>query len=445
MLCVFFLTISTIVILGLKPVSNGDKIVRFVIQYLVAIWLLLPFILSFFVDVVKENLTVNTNDLLNSYTLESVGIAISVILYIFFQNALPPSRKNNLLVSEQVKFFGVDKLFLFISFFLIFISCIYSILDASNYHDANLVGSASGIGGSFGLPLYEPLLIAILSAFVISTRCKSTESKFALVLILVYGLIKFFNGGRFAIIYPFIPLVFVMILRAGRLKTFIKIFFLSIIFMPVIAVIVIGGAMVRDGDGLNFDFGDFSSVGKLLLIHFYLKFSGVTNATFLSLHANAVSNGEAITSIMGPLFSFIPRLFWPTKPISGSLDGTEGGLPYRIAAQILNYPEWGNVALSPFTTSDWIYGWWGVGGTALMIAINMFLASKLIESGFKGKLFFSAIGFYMLGLPHLSGLWNAFAPGLGLFSNSIFMMTVMYLCIAFIRLLGRGQKRESGI
>ncbi len=84
MLFVFFLTISTIIILGLKPVSSGDKIVRFVIQYLVAIWLLLPFSLSFFVDVVKENLTVNTNDLLKSYILESVGIATSAMLYVFF-------------------------------------------------------------------------------------------------------------------------------------------------------------------------------------------------------------------------------------------------------------------------------------------------------------------------------------------------------------------------
>lgn len=445
MLFVFFLTISTIIILGLKPVSSGDKIVRFVIQYLVAIWLLLPFFLSFFVDVVKENLTVNTNDLLKSYILESVGIATSAMLYVFFQNVLPSPKKNSLLVSEPVNFGRVDKIFVFISFSLISISCIYSILDGSNYHDSNLVGSTSGIGGGFGLPLYEPLLIAILSAFVISIRCKSTESKLALFIILVYGGIKFLNGGRFAIIYPFIPLVFVMILQVGRLKTFMRMFFLTIIFMPVIATIVIGGAMMRDGDGLNFDFGDFSSVVNLLLIHFYLKFSGITNATFLSLHANTVSYGEAITSITGPLFAFIPRFFWQAKPISGSLDGTEEGLPYRIAAKVLGYPEWGNVALSPFTTSDWIYGWWGIGGTALMIAVNMFLASKLIDSGFKGRLFFAAIGFYMLGLPHLSGLWNSFAPGLGLFSNSLFMMIVMYICIEFFRLLGRGQRRDSRI
>lgn len=445
MVAVIVLLIVTIVLLGTKPISVGDTIIRFVIQYIVAIWLLLPFVLSFFVDGVKDNIPVGQDDLLNSYLLESGGMMLTICFYLLFQQLYKLSTNCNRCLdvrAETVKFVGINKLGFIAAFVLISISCLYSIVNPSSYQDVNLVGSTSGIGGGFGLPLYEPLLISILSAFVVVNRCKTKASKVTLLLISLYAVIKLLQGGRFAIAYPLIPVLFEMILRSGRFSTAIKIVTLFIFFIPLVAVVVIGGALMRDGDSIDIDPSNLSSVGTLLLLHFYLKFSGVTNAAFLSLHANTVSSSEAITTIVGPLFSFVPRFIWPGKPISGSLDGTEDGLPYRIAAKLMNYPDWGNVALSPFTTSEWIYSWTGLLLTGLFIAVNMFFASRLVDAGFRGKLLLASIGFYMLGLPHLSAMWVSFAPGMGLFSNSVFMVFIVMLVVSVIRAFNRGRKIE---
>lgn len=406
--------------LSTRPKSPGDLVIRFTLQYLLLVWLVIPFFLATNIDNVTKNVMFDYLAVEKSYEIELFGFFISTAIYLFFNKFITKTNRIKPVSHDAGRYTGkVNEFFLISSSILILISVAYSFVSPSSYEEINQISSTAGVGGKFGLPIIEPLLLAYIIGFLIfDSFSKKRYWVLAMVCLCLYSITKVIEGGRFALIYPLIPSFIVLILERGRLFATRRLLLIALVFSPFLAYAIIELAAIRVGSSFDFD-QDLSESFNLLIIHLYLKFSSVINSTALAELVQRPSFMQGITALAGVPLSVLPRFIWPGKPISGSIDGLETGLPYRIAADVLGYPDYGNVGLSPFITSNWMLGGIGFILTSVVFAVNLLLISRLLTKAARGQVLFAGIGLYLLGLPHFSAVWVDFSAGLSILFRSI--------------------------
>lgn len=411
----------TFLLLSTCPKTLGDLVVRFVLQYILLVWIIVPCFLATNVDIIGENIMFDALVVRGGYELELIGFFVSVVFYLI--------ANRYFYVGEHFEFLSrgmggdvgkISKLFLMVSAGLILTSVAYSFIFPSSYEEVNLISSTAGVGGKFGLPIIEPLLLSYIIGFLIFNSVPKDRFWFlAFASIFLYSVAKVMEGSRFALIYPFIPSFIYFILLRGRFFAIKIILLIVLLLSPLWTYVIISLAETRVSSSFNFFDQNFSELFDLLTIHVYLKFSSVINSMALSELAQEPSVMQGLSALVGVPLSVIPRFIWPGKPISGSIDGLEAGLPYRIAADVLGYPDYGNVGLSPFITSSWLLGDVGFVFAVVVFSLNLLLASYLMTRAAKGEIFFGGLGLYMLGMPHFSSCWVDFSAGLSILFRSI--------------------------
>src|SRR5439155_17899763 len=133
-------------------------------------------------------------------------------------------------------------------------------------------------------------------------------------------------------------------------------------------------------DGVNFKFDGISPAAHLLATY------GVGVAGFRPYE--------------GAVLAIVPRLIMPAKPVPGSADGTNRGIPQRIVAADMGYdPDVGNVPVAPASIGMWQKGWLGV---LLFVIINA-LQFRLINSFLLTRsLLVQTLAVLLVGIPAIS-------------------------------------------
>ncbi|MBC8089227.1 MAG: hypothetical protein H7Z40_18330 [Phycisphaerae bacterium] len=141
-----------------------------------------------------------------------------------------------------------------------------------------------------------------------------------------------------------------------------------------------------------------SSLGsrvELIATEVNRKFDALTPG--LELLAMEPPGSAGLRPIFSAALSPIPRIIFPGKPVPTSRDGTQLGIPYRVAAKAFGDPELGQVMpVSASAIALWEFGWLG----PLVLVLANLLSLVLLNSVFLSKnVYVRAIGLSVVGLP----------------------------------------------
>lgn len=409
-----------------------NNFIFFIVSWIFFTSLILPFSIITYSEDIGFSIPVNQVDLDISFIREVIVLLSSYLIYLayfnFFSRSIFVQKYIFLDIDLINKFLGMS-----CSVIVLFYG-IFNIISPASYEDINTIGSTNVFGGSIALATIYPLLVSIVigtSTYIILKNGNSNIfllwfSNLALFITALSGIL---SGGRTAILYPALPYLFSYILRYGFFTLIKKYFFHIIALVPILGLFIIYVASARMGeDSIFFEIN--AQKLNLFFIHLYLKYSGVTNSTFLNQIVMPEEYGSVFTALSGVLLTFIPRFIYFDKPISGSLNGLETGLPYRIAANLLGYEDFGNVVLSPATLSYWLAGNLGVIINALTISVLLIMAHTLIRRGImSGSPVFIGLAFYLIGMPHFISFYVDFTQGLSI----ILRIVIIYIILIVIK------------
>jgi hypothetical protein len=117
----------------------------------------------------------------------------------------------------------------------------------------------------------------------------------------------------------------------------------------------------------------------LFVDHVTLKFETFTCGSVLLERRGVGVAG--VKPYIGALLSLVPRRIMPGKPLPGSVDGTNRGLPQRIVAIDFGYDEdSGNVQVSPASVAMWQFGFLGLIPLVLINTLNLRLLNSLLNT-----------------------------------------------------------------
>lgn len=400
--------------------STGDALVRVVLQCLIGCWLFLPMLLIDSSDEIADRLPVDIETVRNGYLAEAMLLLGVIIAYLgvteqWWRWLLPNTTSQgktfdpDLAAEVMPATRGVRLVWL--SAVVVLVSVTISIVFPASYEELNSIGSEAGLGGKFGLPLITPVFVAYLFGyFVFQSRRYPIWGWMCFALVSAQSGVAALEGSRIAVFLPVVMAYFRRIVEGGRLRATRWLVQVSLVLFPLGAYLLIAMAETRVGAEFSPEMlSSMPEAMEMLAIHLFIKASSVVNASVLLESGPIVTASHAITAMGGALFFFVPRLLWKTKPISGSIDGTEHGQPYRIAAELLGYPEWGNVGLSPVLTSYWMMGIVGVVGAVAVIVASLVIVRRFLESSHRERMVLAGFAFYAIGVPHMTGLWLDFA------------------------------------
>ena len=293
----------------------------------------------------------------------------------------------------------------------------WSMVGGGNYFDQNAFSTryegtvaAANLGIVFSI---EILVRAFLYACAVTPS--ATRSK--LVTILLWSVIIYTSlnevliGGRFALLSPCIlALMYVHMKRFSRTMLVVT-YAASAFFIATIgALILISIADVRGertvtmqdvtrqsslvrGKSLGDQLGD-------LFFHINLKLDAISSGAFL-----VQSYGSGVAGIRpyeGAVVSIIPRRILPSKPVPGSVDGTNRGTPARLVPIAQGYDvDIANVTVSPAAISVWQFGLLGLIPLVILNYLQLcFINSLLVPP----SVFTRTFAMLLLTIPSFGGL-----------------------------------------
>lgn len=171
--------------------------------------------------------------------------------------------------------------------------------------------------------------------------------------------------------------------------------------------------------------------------HIQLKFDIFSAGVLLIRHGEGVAGFKPYE---GALLSIVPRRIMPSKPVPGSIDGTNRGLPPRIVAVDIGYdPDIGNVGVSPGAIARWQFGWLGLVLLAVVTVLNLRLMNSLLTSP---SIPLRTLALYIMSIPTFGGIINS--PDF-LIINAERMMAVYVLATIGVYLLSLGRRPRKSV
>lgn len=419
--------------------SYASNLIRFVVFWIILSSILVPLsILSLFPEL-ASSVPVEIEDLFKAGIIEFVALASSYVIYSLIIKYFIKKPTNNL--GNSLKFNSINLILLSISAIVVAIHSAGNIFSPASYSEINEIGSSSGFGGSLALATLYPLFVSIIIASATYILLADPGRykyllKILISILMATALSGVLSGGRMSILYPFMPYLLSTVIKFGMLGAIRKYASALLISIPFFGIFLIFGATLRVGGSID-EIGNSLEFVGLFFTHLYLKFSGITNSTFLGTNANVEDYGSVLTALSGSLTTYIPRFLFESKAISGSLNGLESGLPYRIAAHILGYEDYGNVVLSPAILAYWLAGPWGSIANIITISVELILIYIFFTRGlqFKSPIYIG-IALYALGMPHFLAFYVDFTQGVSLV---IRVIVIYFSLILLTNLLKRQQ------
>jgi rhamnosyltransferase len=434
--------LAAFALLARRARSPGDALVRVVLQFILGFWLLLPMLLIDSVESIADRLPVDVDFVRDGYFLEAGLLLVVVCAYLAITErwGRAPEPIDEVIGTPAAAGAGAlavrwepvpdrDGWIALVSAGVVLVSIVASILSPSTYEEINAIGSEAGVGGKFGLPLVEPLFAAYLFAYFVFHSRRSPRIAWAcFALVTAKAVAGAAEGARIVVLLPLLMLYFRRVMESGRLAATRWLGLVSLGLFPAGAYLLVAMAEVRVGSEFTMEsFASMADTIEIVATHFFIKSSSVVSAAALLDMAPVVAAGEAATAMTGALVFFVPRFLWMTKPISGSIDGAETGLPYRIAADLLGYPDYGNVGLSPFLTSLWLAGIVGISLTAAILIANTVLVRRFLDAKGSERTVLAGVALYAIGVPHMTGLWIDFSAGTSVLLRLVFLGALVHL------------------
>jgi hypothetical protein len=122
----------------------------------------------------------------------------------------------------------------------------------------------------------------------------------------------------------------------------------------------------------------------LWLTTFLIRLDSVQNAGILADQTAESGNFATYHPFVGSFLAWMPRYFWPQKPLPLSIDATVAGLPWYLVMSYRDEP-WNNGSVSVAGIGYWQFGWLGVVVTAIAgAAIFRALSTIGVRGGIVG-------------------------------------------------------------
>ncbi len=416
-----------------------NHLIFFIVGWICFSSIILPFIIILFFENIAINVPVDRCELFFTFVREGMMLLASYFIYRVNVKFIIKDYSNyQYIIMPDL----ISRLLAIICAIIILVYGVGNTIMPPSYVSVNSIDSNEVFGGDVAIATFYPLFVSIVIGSTTYLLLDQSSHKYALIwffnLSLVFtALSGTASGGRMAMLYPLLPYFFSYILKNGFFNFLKNYFFLIFLSIPFIAIFIIYIAKKRIDDSVEIFIANIDYF-ELFFTHLYIKFSGATNSTFLFLNSSPEEYGSTLTALSGSILTFIPRFFFE-KPISGSLNGYESGLPYRIAAKILGYEDYGNVVLSPATLSYWLAGVGGIVANILTFACSLILTHILIRKGLIMKSpVFIGVAFYLIGMPHLISFYVDFTQGVSVIIRGV----VMYSILLFIKKITKNYLSE---
>ncbi|HEX8154920.1 MAG TPA: hypothetical protein VF698_17440 [Thermoanaerobaculia bacterium] len=293
----------------------------------------------------------------------------------------------------------------------------WSMVGGGNYFDQNAFSTryegtvaAANVGIVFSIEL-------VVRAFLYACAVTPGATRSRLVTILLWSVIIFTSlnevliGGRFALLSPCVlALMYVHMKRISR-TVLVATYAAAAVFVATVgAIILISIAEVRGGNAVTLR--DVSRQTQLvrgkslgdrlgdLFFHINLKLDAISSGAFL---VQSYGSGVAgMRPYQGAILSIVPRRILPSKPVPGSVDGTNRGTPARLVpiAQGLDV-DISNMTVSPAAISVWQFGLLGLIPLVVLNYLQLcFINSLLVPR----SVFTRTFAMLLLTIPSFGGL-----------------------------------------
>lgn len=409
---------------------EASNLIKFIITWILITSTLIPITILFLFPALQENVPINISELYKTALIELIVLITAYMIYTL------ANRSNKSINYKNPPKISKKKLIIpYIFSLIVTIHSIQNIISPAAYTEINEIGSSAVFGGSIALATLYPLFISVIIAttcYILLIDVKRNRLAFGILYstLIATTISEILSGARIAILYPILPFLLSNILKIGVWHSLKKYILPALITLPLLGTFLILSASLRTG-GSTEDIEGGAEITGLFFTHIYLKFSGITNSSFLNSATTSEDYGSTLTALSGSLTTFIPRFLFQEKPISGSLNGLESGLPYRIAANILGYEDYGNVVLSPGLLSHWLGGTPGIIANIFTLSGALILIHILVKRGIKKRSpLHIGLAFYIIGMPHFISFYVDFTQGVSiLIRGFIFFIFIEILAL----------------
>lgn len=321
----------------------------------------------------------------------------------------------------------------------------------SEYNSFVVLSEGSSLAGNVGLLAFaENLLLSFVYACAVTPL---RRGKLINVLVWVWiagaSVSVVLVGGRLAL-FASVPLL-VMLLHdrrtsAGTLIAAYSALFIVTATAGVIVTIAIANARgseqitVSEAERQSKEVIQSAALREKLweaFDHVNLKFDSISaGAVLIDSYGSGVAGMRPYT---GALLAFVPRRLMPSKPVPGSVDGTNRGMPSRLvaAATLAFDPDTGNVGVSPAAIAMWQFGLFGLVPLVLLNVLQLRLINSLL---LPRSIVTRTLAMFLIGVPTFIGV---FSPADMLIMNLERVLAVYAAATLLLYLGGQFGRRPS--
>lgn len=281
----------------------------------------------------------------------------------------------------------------------------------------NVVSEGSSAAGQVGLLAFaESVLLAFSYACAVTPLPRHKAVNFLVWAWIVGGSLSVvLIGGRLALLTPVALLIMLLHVRhrsRAALAGAYTILFAVTAVVGIVVTIAIANARGEQAITLSeaerqskIVVGEHSQIRDHLweaFDHINLKFDRISAGVLLLEKYGVATAGTK--PYVGALLALVPRRIVPSKPVPGSVDGTNRGTPSRLAAVAIGYdPDYGNVGMSPAAIAMWQFGVLGILPLVILNVLQLRLINSLL---LPPSIATRTLAMFLLGIPAFEAVFS---------------------------------------
>lgn len=396
------LLIQLIICFRVLRYNQISPLLRISLAVAIFIWYFIPGALAaiFQYEAITSTLYYNVSeyDFIYTYFLETTALSFVLLGFLISLKKLPKIKKAELSATKVSGIFVSSIALLFLAYLVY------------QYNQSNFVylenNSAALYDERKTTSIVYLLGRLLFSATMVLTTLAAPRSRAYYVcfaLVCADSLLAVLSGGRIAFLSPLIVILFRYVNFMG-LKLRAKSFVLGVAAATFVVTLVLPmsysiSALRSTGKfeiSALFDRSPARHTSNASVKMIFQKFDSFS-AGFSLLNQGGGMGYAGLEPYYGSALVFIPRSFWPDRPVAGSLDGTIYGHPTRLVPSVLGIASDSyNVGISSLATTFWQLGFIGFPFFILSgVGFLFFINKLLLSSYFSNKV----MGMYLLSIP----------------------------------------------
>jgi hypothetical protein len=418
----------------LYTANTIHSVLAFSIVFYLILWIILPGFISLLIYSElfggQFSSDIISSDYIVLYSLESAIFLCVVVVSVYLWKV-----KNRLKILQNERQLTHRSLIIVLIGFLVIVSINYILGAGVDYLERNDARNYDSSSALAFINIAYNILEASIAYVTITMKYSKLVTSTLFISLIIGALIETMNGSRIAMVLP----IFVFFCRMhfsskDLAKNMLRIAILSIASAFILMPAAIAIERIRTHGQINMDMimGSaerfMESTDDILAVDMaatlLTKFNSFSSG--LSLIDGYGSGSAGIRPYIGSVLVFMPRYFFPDRPVAGSIDGTIYGTPPRLVPQLETESYSSNVGVSPYAVSVWHFGCL-LGGAILIVGgvFNILLLQYLFS---RNNIVYKIFAVYLIKVSSFVGIFNS--PDV-LLKNAI-EIAIMGFIVAFL-------------